>query len=191
MKKLAWLMPLTLCLVSATALAHGPVRQKVERDIEVNAPTAKVWNVIKNYDDMSWLPTVKSVTANGGNTAGATRILTLKNGGTIHEEMKKYDDEKMTYAYRITNMSTAKTISHLGKNENIPVLPVTDYSASISVEPKGDHSIVKWKAGFYRAYMNNLTKDGEPKEMNEETAIAAVEEIFKAGLENIKTVAEK
>jgi carbon monoxide dehydrogenase subunit G len=191
MKKFAWLMPLTLCLFSAGATAHGPVRQKVERDIEINAPTAKVWNIIKNYDDMSWLPSVKSVTANGGNTVGATRVLTLKHGGTINEEMKKYDEAKMSYAYRISDMSIAKTISHLGKNENIPVLPVTDYSASLSVEPKGDHSLVKWKAGFYRAYMNNLTKDGEPKEMNEEVAIAAVEEIFKAGLENIKALAEK
>jgi len=187
MKKFALLVPVVLSFFTATVSAHGPVRQKLERDIEINAPAAKVWAIIKNYDDMSWLPSVKSVTAKGGNTVGATRVLTLKDGGTINEEMKKYDDAKMTYGYRITSMSSHKEITHSGQNEKIPVLPVTDYAASINVEAKGDKSVVRWKAGFYRAYMNN----NPPAEMNEETANKAVGEIFKAGLEQIKALAEK
>jgi mxaD protein len=187
MKKLTLLVPLFCSFLATNVSAHGPVRQKLERDIEVNAPAAKVWNIIKNYDDMSWLPSVKSTTATGGNAVGATRVLTLKDGATINEEMKKYDDAKMSYAYRITEMSSHKEITHSGKNEAIPALPVTDYAASISVESKGDKSVVKWKAGFYRAYMNN----NPPEEMNEATAIAAVESVFKAGLESIKALAEK
>ena len=186
MKKLALLAPLVL-FFSAAAVAHGPVRQKLERDIEINAPAAKVWGIIKNYNDMSWLPAIKSVEAKGGNTVGATRTLTLKDGGTIGEEMKKYDEAKMTYAYRITTMSSHKEITHSGQNEKIPVLPVTDYAATISVQAKGDKSVVQWKAGYYRAYMNN----NPPAEMNEETANKAVGDIFKAGLENIKALAEK
>lgn len=187
MKKIALLIPVALSFFAATASAHGPVRQKLERDVEVNAPAAKVWAVIKNYDDMSWLPGVKHVTAKGGNAAGATRVLTLKDGGTINEELKKYDEAKMSYSYRITDMSTHKEITHSGQNEKIPVLPVTDYAASIAVEEKGDKSVVKWKAGFYRAYMNN----NPPEEMNEDTANKAVGEIFKAGLDSIKAIAEK
>jgi mxaD protein len=188
MKKLALFAPIVLSFFAASASAHGPVRQKLERDIQVDAPAAKVWSIIKNYDDMSWLPSVKSVAAKGGNAAGATRVLTLKTGGTIDEELKKYDEEKMTYSYRITEMSSHKEITHSGQNEKIPVLPVTDYAASIQVEAKGDKaSVIKWKAGFYRAYMNN----NPPEEMNEATAIAAVEAIFKSGLENIKSIAEK
>lgn len=187
MKKMALLIPAVVFFFSATASAHGPVRQKLERDVEINAPAAKVWAVIKNYDDMSWLPGVKSVAAKGGNTVGATRVLTLKDGGTISEEMKSYDDKAMSYAYKITHMSSVKTITHSGQKENVPVLPVDNYAASINVEPKGDKSVVKWKAGFYRAYMNN----NPPEEMNEEAANAAVGAIFKAGLDNLKTVAEK
>lgn len=187
MKKFALLIPVALSFFAATASAHGPVRQKLERDIEVNAPAAKVWAVIKNYDDMSWLPGVSKTEAKGGNAEGATRVLTLKDGGKITEELKKYDEAKMSYAYRITDLSTHKEITHSGQNEKIPVLPVTDYSASISVEAKGDKSLVKWKAGFYRAYMNN----NPPEEMNEEAANKAVGDIFKAGLDSIKSLAEK
>lgn len=187
MKKFALLIPVALSFFAATASAHGPVRQKLERDIEVNAPAAKVWAVIKNYDDMSWLPGVSKTEAKGGNAEGATRVLTLKDGGKITEELKKYDEAKMSYAYRITDLSSHKEITHSGQNEKIPVLPVTDYSAAISVEAKGDKSLVKWKAGFYRAYMNN----NPPAEMNEEAANKAVGDIFKAGLDSIKSLAEK
>ena len=187
MKKFALLIPVALSFFAATASAHGPVRQKLERDIEVNAPAAKVWAIIKNYDDMSWLPGVSKTEAKGGNAVGATRVLTLKDGGKITEEMKKYDEAKMSYAYRITDMTSHKEITHSGQNEKIPVLPVTDYSASISVEAKGDKSVVQWKAGFYRAYMNN----NPPEEMNEDAANKAVGNIFKAGLDNIKALAEK
>lgn len=187
MKKIALLIPVALSFFAATASAHGPVRQKLERDIEINAPAAKVWAVIKNYDDMSWLPGVTKTEAKGGNAAGATRVLHLKDGGKISEELKKYDEAKMSYSYRITEMSTHKEITHSGQNEKIPVLPVTDYAASIGVETKGDKSVVKWKAGFYRAYMNN----NPPEEMNEDTANKAVGDIFKAGLDSIKAIAEK
>jgi mxaD protein len=188
MKKIALLAPVVLSFFAATAAnAHGPVRQKLERDIEVNAPAAKVWDIIKNYGDMSWLPGVKSAEATKGNDVGSIRVLTLKDGGKITEELKKYDDAKMSYSYRITEMTSHKEITHSGQNEKIPVLPVTDYAASISVEAKGDKSEIKWKAGYYRAYMNN----NPPEEMNEETANKAVGEIFKAGLDNIKALAEK
>lgn len=187
MKKIALLIPVALSFFAATASAHGPVRQKLERDIEINAPAAKVWAIIKNYDDMSWLPGVTKTEAKGGNAVGATRVLNLKDGGKITEELKKYDEAKMSYAYRITDMTSHKEITHSGQNEKIPVLPVTDYSASITVDAKGDKSVVQWKAGFYRAYMNN----NPPAEMNEEAANKAVGDIFKAGLENVKSLAEK
>jgi carbon monoxide dehydrogenase subunit G len=187
MKKLALLIPAALLFFSASSSAHGPVRQKLERDIEINAPAAKVWSVIKNYDDMSWLPSVKSVEAKGGNAPGATRVLHLKDGGTISEEMKSYDDKDMSYSYKITHMSSVKTITHSGQKENVPVLPVDNYAANINVEAKGDKSVVKWKAGFYRAYMNN----NPPEEMNEEAANKAVGDVFKAGLDSIKALAEK
>jgi carbon monoxide dehydrogenase subunit G len=180
-------IPLFAFLFTAVAHAHGPVRQKVDEDITINAPAQKVWGIIKDFGDMSWLPPVNGTTVKGGNTEGSTRILTLQDGGTITEELKKYDEAKMSYAYKITEMSKAKTISHAGADVDVPVLPVDNYAASIDLEAKGETTVVKWKAGFYRAYTNN----NPPAEMNEEAANTAVKAVFKAGLENLKKLAEK
>jgi mxaD protein len=187
MKKIMLVVPALLFFFTAVASAHGPVRQDAEQEITINAPAAKVWDIIKNYGEMSWHPDVFNVTSEGGNTKGATRVLTLKDGGTITEELKKYDEAKMSYAYKITDMSTVKTITHAGVEEKVPVLPVDNYSAMIKVEAKGDTSVVSWKAGYYRAYTNN----NPPAEMNEEAANAAVNAILKPGLINLKTLAEK
>ena len=187
MKKVTLIASAILFLFTANANAHGPVRQKTEEQITINAPAEKVWALIKNFDDMSWLPAVGSTSAEGGNKKGAIRVLTLKEGGTITEELKKYDEAKMSYAYKITDMSTAKTITHAGAEEKVPVLPVDNYSASIEVEAKGDTSVVSWTAGYYRAYTNN----NPPAEMNEETANAAVGAVVKTGLISLKSLAEK
>ncbi len=187
MQKLTLLLSLGAFMFTSVASAHGPVRQKLDEEITINAPADKVWNIIKEYKDLSWLPAIKSVAATGGNEKGATRVLTLKNGGTITEELKKYDAEKMSYAYKITDISTAKTITHSGVEEKVPVFPVDNYAASIDVESKDGATVVSWKTGYYRAYMNN----NPPAEMNEEAAKTAVTAVLKEGLANLKTLAEK
>jgi hypothetical protein len=187
MKKITLIASVILFLFSTVAGAHGPVRQKAEEQITINAPAEKVWAIIKNFGDMSWHPDIFNTTSEGGNKKGATRVLTLKDGGTITEELKKHDEAKMSYAYKITEMSTAKTITHAGVEEKVPALPVDNYSASIEVEAKGDTSVVNWTAGYYRAYTNN----NPPAEMNEEAANAAVGAVLKTGLINLKALAEK
>jgi len=187
MKKMTLIVSVLLFFFTAVANAHGPVRQKAEEQITINAPADKVWAIIKNFGDMSWHPDIFNTSSEGGNNKGATRVLTLKDGGTIKEEMKKYDEAKMSYAYKITEMSTAKTITHAGVEEKVPVLPVDNYSASIEVEAKGDTSVVNWTAGYYRAHTNN----NPPAEMNEEAANAAVSAVLKTGLINLKALAEK
>lgn len=186
MKKITLFVSVLFFFFTAAANAHGPVRQKVKETITINASPDKVWSIIKDYGDMSWLPAVASTTVEGGNKKGAVRVLTLKDGGTITEKLKKYNEKKMEYAYKITEMSTAKTIQHSGQEEKVPVLPVNNYAASIAVKGKGDGSVVTWKAGYYRAYMNN----NPPEEMNEDTANSAVTSVLKEGLENLKKLAE-
>lgn len=85
-------------------------------------------------------------------------------------------------------MSTAKTVHHelSGEDVDVPVLPVNNYSATITVKDKGGQAEVIWKAAFYRAFLNNEP----PPEMNEDAGIAAVTDVFKSGLENLKSMAE-
>lgn len=182
------LLTASLFFAASTAVfAHGPVRQKFDESVMINAPAEKVWSILQNYGDMSWMPAIQSVTVDKANEVGSVRVLTLKQGGTITEELTKYDASKMSYAYKITDMSIAKTISHAGAEEKVPVLPVNNYSATIKVEPQGSGSVVNWKAAYYRAYINN----DPPAEMNEEAANKAVEHVLREGLANIKALAEK
>ncbi len=160
----------------ASAHAHGPTRQKVTEKIEINAPAEKVWAMIGNFADAAtWLPMVESSTGEGGNEAGAKRVLTLTDGKQIFETLKKHKADKMSYSYRIP-----------AATHDVAILPVTNYSSTISVKADGENSIVTWKGAFYRGYPNN----DPPPELNEEAAISAVTAIYQAGLANLKKLAE-
>ncbi|MGR8932687.1 MAG: SRPBCC family protein [Gammaproteobacteria bacterium] len=177
MKKTSLIISAALLMFTGLVNAHGPVRGKMTATITIDAPAAKVWDVIKNYNDMSWHPGIKSVEG-GSNEKGAVRTLTLTNGGTITEELKSYNDKKMAYKYKITDMSSTGTIKHAGQDESIPVLPVGNYAAEISVADKGGKAEVEWVATYYRAYVNN----NPPAELNEEAADKAVTDVLSTGL---------
>lgn len=181
MKKITLLVSLALLFITSAVSAHGPVRGKLTATVSVDAPADKVWEIISNYDDLSWLPAAESVTADKGNDKGSVRVITLKGGGTITEELKKHSAEKMSYKYKITDMSSTKTIKHAGQDEEIPVLPVENYQATITVKADGDKSEVKWVATYYRGYVNN----NPPEELNEAAADKAVTAVFTAGLANL------
>ncbi len=166
--------------------AHGPVRQKLKESIKIDASVDVVWDKLKDFGVVSWLPMVESIDATGKNTKGATRILTLKEGGTISEKLKKYDEKKMSYSYKIIDMSVVNTIHHSGVEEPIKVLPVTDYTSTIMVTEDSKRAEVIWSAAYYRGYMNN----NPPEELNEDAARNAIKTVFRAGLENLKAMAE-
>ena len=168
-RRTAILSGLTLALLPSLAAAHGPTRQKVTLSVDVAAAPEDVWAVIGNFDDMSWHPAVFSTEGTGGNAIDATRLLTLgqEGGPTIDEILYKYDAEKMTYSYRITEVL-------------VEVLPVTNYSAHLTVKPlDGGGSKIEWRGAFYRGYPNN----DPPENLNDEAAIAAVTGVYQAGLD--------
>ena len=65
---------------------------------------------------------------------------------------------------------------------DVKVLPVKNYSSSISVKDNGGKSTVEWKGAFYRGYMNN----DPPPELNDEAAIKAVTGVYRTGLDALK-----
>ena len=158
-----------------TAWAHGPTRQKTRESIEINAPPAKVWAVIGTFHDMSWLPPVSKTEGDKGNEIGATRRLTLATGATVDEELYKYDAATMSYSYRITAV-------------DVKVLPVTNYSSTLTVSPSADGkgSLVEWAGAFYRGYPLN----DPPPELSDEAAVKAVGGLYRVGLEALKTKVE-
>jgi len=151
------------------ASAHGPTRQKVTETIEINVSPDKVWAVIRDFQDKTWHPAVSKTDGTGGNDAGALRTLTLTGGGVIEESLSKHDDKAMLYKYRIEKVDVA-------------VLPVNNYSSTLSVEGGEGKSTVTWRGAFYRGYMNN----DPPEDLNDAAAIKAVTGIYQAGLNALK-----
>ena len=93
---------------------------------------------------------------------------------TIDEVLYKHEPEKMSYSYRITAV-------------DVKVLPVTNYSSTITVTPvDATKSRVEWRGAFYRGYPNN----DPPPELNDEAAIKAVAGVYRAGLDALKTAVE-
>ncbi len=165
---------LALALVAPSgAEAHGPTRQKVVSKIEINAPVDKVWAAVGNFQDMSWHPAIAKTEGEGGNEAGATRTLTLDKGGTIAEKLTKYDAEGRSIGYEITDVDVA-------------VVPVTNYSAHLTVTGTAEKSIVEWRSAFYRGFVNN----DPPPDLSDEAAVAAITGIFESGLGALKTKLE-
>jgi hypothetical protein len=162
------LLPVT-ALLSVQAWAHGPTRQKLIETVEINAPIEKVWAVIGNFQDMGWHPAFAKTEGTGGNDVGATRILTTQAGGKVNEKLVKYDAEKKTLQYEITDV-------------DVKVLPVTGYEAWFTLKGEGDKTSVEWKSKFYRGFVNN----DPPPELSDDAAVAAVTGVFKTGLEALK-----
>jgi hypothetical protein len=160
-------------LVPAFAFAHGPSRQKVVEKIEIDAPAAKVWAVVGNFQDLNWLPPVAKTEGAGGNAVDAKRKLTLKSGGEINESLTRYDEAGMSVSYKIDAVDPK-------------VLPVNNYAATISVKEEGGKSTVEWKGAFYRGFMNN----DPPPELSDEAALKAVTDIYKTGLAALKAKVE-
>ena len=170
MKRIIAAALLAAVAAAPAAQAHGPTRKKVEEKVTINAAPDKVWAVVGNFQDISWLPPVEKTEGKGGNEVKATRTLTLKGGPTVDEELYKYSAEQKSLSYRINKV-------------DVKVLPVNNYSSTIKVEPvEGGKSEVVWDGAFYRGYMNN----DPPPELSDEAAIKAVSGLYRAGLDNLK-----
>lgn len=163
-----------LWLALTPAVAHGPTPQKAEEKISIAAPPDKVWEIIKDFGKFAdWNPAITKNTSEGGNAPGATRVITLKNGGELTEGLDEYNEKDKMYAYRLSQ-------------ENIEVFPVSFYSATITVKPAGEGSEVEWTGRFYRADTGNEP----PEKFSDAAAVEAMQTFLKTGLEGLKAKAE-
>ena len=167
---------LAALLVPLGALAHGPTRQKVTESIDVDASPEAAWALVGDFQGADgWLPMVVESRGENGNEPDATRTLVLEDGGEVNELLRRRDDAKMSYTYRIPEAT-----------HDVAVLPVNNYSSTLSVAANGAGSTITWRGAFYRGYPNN----DPPPELSDEAAVAAVTALYRAGLENAKSLLE-
>lgn len=146
---------------------------RVKESIEINAPADVVWARIGNFNDMSWHPAIVKTDLTGGNNneVGATRVLTLPDGGTVNEVLTAYDKDGMTLKYDITES----------------VLPVREYGATLLVKSSDGKTTVTWRSMFKRKDPANPGAPGQ----DDKAATEAITGIFKSGLENLKKLVEQ
>jgi hypothetical protein len=155
-------------LLLAPAIAQAQSTLNVYQTIDIAAPAGKVWNAVKNWDNLhGWHPAFASTELTGGqnNTVGATRRLTLKDGPSFDEELTAFDERAMRLRYKIISEAP---------------LPITNYDSTIRVLPTGSNSAtVVWLSSFVS---NPGTKDDE--------LMKGVAGLYRAGLENLKSIVE-
>lgn len=172
-------------LVTTSVFAHGPTRQTVAQTVTVNAPADKVWALVGDFSQLhEWHPAVKSTEMKDDET----RLLTLQDGNTITEKMKRKNDETMTLSYKIIDMSVLETIEFNGKTVERKTLPVDTYTGILKVAGNGDKADVSWTGKFYPAW---LFPPPFPEGMSDKDGVAAIEGVYKAGLENLKASMEE
>jgi mxaD protein len=187
MKKLLHVIAAVMIAAPMLASAHGPTRQMVEEKIFIKAPPEKVWAMVKDFTAIDkWHPAVASVEMKDDKT----RVLTLTSEGspTVTEELETSDDEKMTFTYKIVDMSVVKTITFNSKDTPYYTFPINNYKSWFSVKAVDGGSEVKWKGKFYRSFMDNPPV---PEGQSDKDAIATMQAVYTAGLENLKTIMEK
>jgi mxaD protein len=164
-----------LCL-TIPAYAHGPTPQKAKESITINAPVAKVWAAVNQFDDIAnWHPDLKKSEGDGKNQSGGIRTLTFKNDASLVEELDYYNEQEHEYSYRL-------------KTENTAALPTSSHSVELKVThgESAESSIVTIKSRFYRGDTGNTP----PENLNDEAAVKAMTQFFKNGLNSLKTKLE-
>lgn len=166
---------IALLLVPVLAAAHGPSRQKVDQQIEINAPVAKVWGIISDYCAIkTWNPAVTACVSDKGNAPESVRIITLDNGQKLKEKLVKYNAAEFSYQYMMVEPNPA-------------AFPINTHGATITVKAgDGGKTVVEWKGAFYRSFPG----PNPPPELSDEAATKALSEFYNKGLVKLKKLAE-
>jgi hypothetical protein len=116
----------------------------------------RIWNLIGGFNA---LPAwYPAVERSELKEGGTLREMTLVDGVTIMEKLEHHSDELREYSYSIVKSP----------------LPVANYLATLKVSGQGERSQVEWSGEF------------DPAGVSESEAVRLVQEIYQAGLDNLK-----
>ena len=148
---------------AASALAAGKTLSVTEK-VDLAAAPSKTWDTIKDFNGwQAWHPAFAStaIIKGEGNTKGAVRVLTTKDGATFTEELVSHSAASRTYQYRIIESP----------------LPITDYVSTLEITESKAGSSVMWSSNF-------KVKVGTSEEEMKKT----ISGVYRAGLDNLASV---
>ncbi len=173
MKQILLMLSVAVLGFTSQTQAHEGVIH-VKKSVNINASADVVWEKVSNFGDLgAWHPAVAKTDIVQGedNKVGAERELTLQDGGKIHEKLTAYNAKKKTYSYVIVES----------------VLPVSDYSAVITVKSTGKNkATATWSANFKRKDPSATPAAGQ----DDKAAKDAISGVFEGGLANLKKILE-
>ena len=130
---------------------------KVSMHSAVNMSADELWKMIGQFNALpDWHPAVTSSKLEDG---GKLRRLSILGGAEIVERLEKIDDGDRLYRYSIVSGP----------------LPVANYTATLRVTDDGKgKATIEWSSEF------------DPAGASETDASAAVQDIYKMGLDNLR-----
>jgi hypothetical protein len=151
-----------LSLVGVGALAGD---LSVKKTLSLAGSPDATWSLLADYCAIEkWHPAIAKcqITIGTTNRPGAVRVLTLRDGASVSEELTRYDAKKRSYSYKILESP----------------LPIASYAATLAViAGPGGGSIVEWSSTFNAA-----------PGADEAAARSVVEGIYDAGLGSLKAM---
>lgn len=156
------------------AVADEAKSLSAHEEVTINAPAAKVWATVSNFNDLgAWHPAIKKteIVSGTNNKVGAERLLTLQDDGTIKEKLLAYSAKKKMFKYAIVE----------------GVLPVSSYVSSVRVTSQGkDKTLVVWEGTFKRKDTAAMPAAGQ----DDEAAVKTMTSVYRGGLDNLKKISE-
>lgn len=139
--------------------------------VHIDASPAKVWSVVGNFNDLTWVPLVKGSSATEGNKRGSVRKLDM-GGAFLTEKLLSYDANGRNYTYQIENTDS-----------NHKIAPLRDVISTIAVQAAiGGGSNVTWLASFKRLDLSEKPLLGQ----DDATAKQAMGGVISTGLGGLK-----
>lgn len=165
-----YLVALLLALSSTISFAENRLRVVVAETIEVQAPPAKVWALVKPFDGLSkWHPTFSAspIVSGRDGERGAIRALTIKDGPTFTEELLAINEEAMAFTYSVIESP----------------LPIDNYMSTMTVKANGGGgTTITWIGQFTRKNPRTQVPEGE----SDAAVVKLISGAYQAGLQTIK-----
>ncbi|MGL4573238.1 MAG: SRPBCC family protein [Burkholderiaceae bacterium] len=139
--------------------------QRVVRSTVIDAPIARVWAVLRDFNSHDqWHDVVEQSQIQGGERAdqvGCIRSFTLKDGNRIREQLLTLDDREYKSTYCIVEAS----------------VPLQRYVATVTLKPvtDGNRTFWHWESTF-------TTPPGMERELRDMVASS----VYEAGFENLR-----
>jgi mxaD protein len=167
---------LSILLIPAMALAHGPTPLKFDLEVEVNASADEVWAAVNKLCAINdWNESVTDCKSTGEGL-GAFRDFTLDNGEALKEEVTKVQ------ADRKRMLTTLK----VEKGRVIKGMPIMSMGSFLSVAENGAGSKVKIRGTAYSSFEGK----SPPEDRSDAFCKAAVEAFHTKTLNGLKAAFE-